>query len=130
LPNVLGKHDDLLRVFINLLENAINYSRENGKVTLVASVEREDCPLGRKAICVSVTDEGEGIPATEISRLTERFYRVDKSRSRNVGGTGLGLAIVKHILVRHLGKLVIDSTPGKGSVFAVYLPVYLPINMS
>jgi two-component system, OmpR family, phosphate regulon sensor histidine kinase PhoR len=61
-------------------------------------------------------------PPDEIPRLTERFYRVDKSRSRNVGGTDLGLAIVKHILVRHRGKLVITSSPGKGSTFNIYLP--------
>ena len=64
-----------------------------------------------------MNDEGEGIPAAEIPRLTERFYRVDKSRSRNIGGTGLGLAIVKHILVRHRGLLTIESTVGKGSTF-------------
>ena len=125
LPDVLGKRDDLQRVFINLLENAINYSRENGTVGLTAQVVEGDNPISRKAICISVTDEGEGISATEIPRLTERFYRVDKSRSRNMGGTGLGLAIVKHILVRHRGKLVIESTLGVGSTFSVYLPVDL-----
>ncbi|AZV77151.1 GHKL domain-containing protein [Parasedimentitalea marina] len=130
LPVVLGKHDDLLRVFINLLENAINYSRENSTINLTAAVTDNDSPLGAKAICVAVTDQGDGIPEAEISRLTERFYRVDKSRSRNVGGTGLGLAIVKHILVRHLGKMVIESTPGKGSVFTVYLPVHQADRMS
>ena len=123
LPDVLGKRDDLLRVFINLLENAINYSHEIGTVSLTAQVLEGGNPLSRKAICISVADEGEGIPEAEIPRLTERFYRVDKSRSRNVGGTGLGLAIVKHILVRHRGKLVIESTLGVGSTFSVYLPV-------
>ena len=126
LPEVLGKRDDLLRVFINLLENAINYSRENGAISLTTQVVEKDNPLNRRAICVSVVDEGEGIPEVEIPRLTERFYRVDKSRSRNVGGTGLGLAIVKHILVRHRGRLVIESTAGVGSTFSVYLPVDLP----
>ncbi len=123
LPEVLGKPDDLMRVFINLLENAINYSRPNGTITLMDEVVGSDNPLGRQAICISVRDEGEGIPAGEISRLTERFYRVDKSRSRNLGGTGLGLSIVKHILVRHRGRLTIESTPGVGSTFRVYLPV-------
>ena len=125
LPAVLGKYDDLLRVFINLAENAINYSRDSGTVVISAEVKGKTNPFGKDAICVSVIDEGEGIPAGEIPRLTERFYRVDKSRSRNVGGTGLGLAIVKHILVRHHGKLVIKSTPGLGSTFSVYLPIVL-----
>lgn len=123
LPHVLGKRDDLLRVFINLLENAINYSREVGTVCLTAQVVEQENPLNCKAIRISVKDEGEGIPAIEIPRLTERFYRVDKSRSRNVGGTGLGLAIVKHILVRHRGRLVIESELGVGSTFSVFLPV-------
>ena len=120
---VYGKQEDLLRVFINLLENALNYSRENGTVTLGIAVVGTDNPLGCEAVCASVSDEGEGIPAEEIPRLTERFYRVDKSRSRHVGGTGLGLSIVKHILVRHRGILQIESTQGKGSTFSVYLPI-------
>lgn len=123
LPNILGKRDDIARVMINLLENAINYSRENGSITVSAQSISPKNPLGVEAVCVAVSDEGEGIPAAEIPRLTERFYRVDKSRSRNVGGTGLGLAIVKHILVRHRGVLTIESTVGKGSTFTAYLPV-------
>ncbi|WP_160115982.1 sensor histidine kinase [Candidatus Halocynthiibacter alkanivorans] len=123
LPGLLGKHDDLVRMFINLLENAINYSRDGSKVTLSTCVEQTGNPLGKPAVCICIRDEGIGIPADEIPRLTERFYRVDKSRSRNVGGTGLGLAIVKHILVRHRGHLLIDSTPGHGSTFKVCLPL-------
>jgi two-component system phosphate regulon sensor histidine kinase PhoR len=69
-----------------------------------------------------VIDQGEGIPRKHIPRLTERFYRVDTARSRELGGTGLGLAIVKHIVNRHRGQLEIDSTPGEGSRFTVYLP--------
>jgi two-component system phosphate regulon sensor histidine kinase PhoR len=71
---------------------------------------------------VSIADEGEGIPREAIPRLTERFYRVDVKRSRERGGTGLGLAIVKHILNRHQGRMHIESTPGKGSTFTVFLP--------
>jgi two-component system, OmpR family, phosphate regulon sensor histidine kinase PhoR len=123
LPGLLGKHDDLVRMLINLLENAINYSHEGSKITLSAGVEQAPGPLGNTAICIAIRDEGIGIPADEIPRLTERFYRVDKSRSRYVGGTGLGLAIVKHILVRHRGKLVITGSPGKGSTFKTYLPL-------
>ncbi len=123
LPAIQGKHDDLLRVFINLLENAINYSGAASQVTLTAKVASHKNPLAKTALCIAISDQGDGIPAAEIPRLTERFYRVDKSRSRNVGGTGLGLAIVKHILVRHRGKLTIESEQAKGSTFSVYLPV-------
>jgi two-component system phosphate regulon sensor histidine kinase PhoR len=123
LPELPGLHDDLVRALINLLENAINYSREGGTVRLTATVVRDQSPLNKPALSIAIQDEGEGIPAQDIPRLTERFYRVDKSRSRNIGGTGLGLAIVKHILVRHRSKLVIDSTFGKGSTFTVFLPL-------
>ncbi|PHQ94325.1 MAG: hypothetical protein COB40_12475 [Marinosulfonomonas sp.] len=126
LPALPGQHDDLVRVFINLLENAINYGRAGGEIQVTALAQTGANPLGQAAISISVRDQGEGIPAADIPRLTERFYRVDKSRSRNVGGTGLGLAIVKHVLVRHRGKLVIESTPGQGSTFSVYLPLMPP----
>lgn len=126
LPELLGKHDDLLRVLINLLENAINYSPEGGEVKLTATLNHDRNPLNKPALCIAVRDQGDGISAHEIPRLTERFYRVDKSRPRNIGGTGLGLAIVKHILVRHRGKLVIDSVQGQGSTFSVYLPLGKP----
>ena len=122
LSRVLGKHDDLVRVLINLLENAVMYSRANSVITLHASVVADN-PLGKKGIAIRITDQGEGIPKAEIPRLTERFYRVDKSRSRNAGGTGLGLAIVKHILRRHRGVLDIQSTLGEGSTFTVFLPL-------
>jgi len=126
LPDILGKHDDLVRLFINLLENAINYSGADSTVTLSAIVAPKTNPLSRSAVCIAIRDQSEGIPAAEIPRLTERFYRVDKSRSRNVGGTGLGLAIVKHILVRHRGRLEIESMLGEGSTFNVYLPIENP----
>lgn len=123
LPVVMGRQDDLIRVLINLLENAIHYSRQHGEIHLTACVKRGDNPLGQDALMIAVKDDGEGIAAEEIPNLTQRFYRVDKSRSRNMGGTGLGLAIVKHILVRHRGELVIESILGQGSTFSVYLPL-------
>jgi len=123
LPAIMGRQDDLVRVLINLLENAIHYSRPDGEIHLTAHVDRGDNPLGQDAITISVKDDGEGIAADEIPFLTQRFYRVDKSRSRNMGGTGLGLAIVKHILVRHRGELAIDSVVGEGSTFTIYLPL-------
>ena len=107
----------------SLIENAINYSGEGTIIKVsVKSIEKEKDFLGR-ALKITVSDQGEGISWEEIPRLTERFYRVDRSRSRDMGGTGLGLAIVKHILVRHKGKLSIDSIKGKGSNFNIYLPI-------
>ncbi len=123
LPDVMGRQDDLIRVLINLLENAIHYSRQGGEINLTARVERDGNPLGQDALMIAIKDDGDGIAAAEIPNLTQRFYRVDKSRSRNLGGTGLGLAIVKHILVRHRGELVIDSVLGQGSTFTIYLPL-------
>lgn len=123
LPAITGRQDDLLRVLINLLENAVHYSRPDGQIHLLARVDTGANPLEEPAIAISITDDGEGIAAAEIPFLTQRFYRVDKSRSRNMGGTGLGLAIVKHILVRHRGELDIQSTLGQGAVFTIYLPL-------
>ncbi len=123
LPVVAGRPDDITRLFINLLENAIFYSQDNGHVSVQAGVASPSNPLGKPAVFISVSDDGEGIAAEDIPKLTERFYRVDKSRSRHLGGTGLGLAIVKHILVRHRGRLVIESELGKGSCFTVFLPI-------
>jgi len=116
LPTLPGKHTDLVQVLINLLENAINYSRENTEICLTARRTPSD-------VIIEIQDQGEGIPAQDIPRLTERFYRVEKSRSRNVGGTGLGLAIVKHILIRHRARLEIESKQGVGSTFRVILPL-------
>jgi len=119
---VVGDRDELIQVFQNLIHNAIKYGREGGEVKVrfgsAAPTKRE----GAGQIFVSVQDQGEGIPREAIPRLTERFYRVDVKRSRERGGTGLGLAIVKHILNRHQGRLQIESTPGEGSTFTVFLP--------
>ena len=79
---------------------------------------------GGPGLAVAIEDRGEGIPSEQIPRLTERFYRVDKARSRELGGTCLGLAIVKHIVNRHRGRLAIESREGVGSTFTVYLPVF------
>ncbi len=122
LPMARGDQDELTLVFRNLIDNAISYGRAGTRVT-VKAVAVERIPDSRlPGISVSIRDQGEGIAAEHIPRLTERFYRVDKGRSRSIGGTGLGLAIVKHVVSRHRGRLVIDSTVGKGSIFTVYLP--------
>ncbi|MFI4988357.1 MAG: ATP-binding protein [Alphaproteobacteria bacterium] len=124
--SVLGHGDELAQVFQNLIDNALKYGRRGSAVRVaVRSVERAPLPLGRAAaaglVAVAVADEGEGIAKEQIPRLTERFYRVDAARSRELGGTGLGLAIVKHIVSHHRGALQIESEIGKGSLFTVYL---------
>ncbi len=116
-PPVAGDRDQLAEVFENLIGNAVKYGKEGGAVRVSVTAG----PPGE--IAISVEDEGEGIPAEHIPRLTERFYRVDAARSRERGGTGLGLAIVKHIVSRHRGRLSITSTPGQGSRFTVTLPL-------
>jgi two-component system phosphate regulon sensor histidine kinase PhoR len=133
LPRVIGDDDELTQVFQNLIDNAIKYGRPGSSVRVAAWLAERgrdalDNPLpprmrGSSAVAIAVMDEGEGIAREHLSRLTERFYRVDTARSRDLGGTGLGLAIVKHILNRHRAVLEIDSQPGKGSCFTVYLPV-------
>ena len=111
-----GDSDQLTQVFQNLIDNALKYGREGTTVDVAAALQDNE-------VAVSVADHGEGIPAEHLPRLTERFYRVDKARSRKLGGTGLGLAIVKHIVNRHRGHLSVDSRIGEGSRFTVALPV-------
>ena len=110
-----GSLQEIRSALGNLVSNAVRYTPEGGEITLVW---RERAGEG----VFSVTDTGEGIAAEHIPRLTERFYRVDRSRSRETGGTGLGLAIVKHVLTRHGARLEIQSTPGKGSTFSAIFP--------
>ncbi len=119
LPLVTGDADELTQVFQNLIENGIKYSHRNSTVSITA----EPDPSHQNQLRISIRDMGEGIEASQIPRLTERFYRVDKGRSRDMGGTGLGLAIVKHILIRHRAYLHIDSELGQGSIFSVFLPI-------
>ncbi len=118
LPNVLGDADELAQVFQNLIDNAIKYGKPHGEIT-VAVAERQSA--AGASVGIAVTDRGDGIPGEHLPRLTERFYRIDTARSREMGGTGLGLAIVKHILNRHRGRLEISSTIGVGSTFTVWL---------
>ena len=122
LPQVFGNADQLTAVFHNLVDNAIKYGRENTAVDVSAEAVERIPDVGRRGVLVVVRDQGEGIAAEHLPRLTERFYRVDKGRSRSMGGTGLGLAIAKHIVNRHRGRLVVDSTIGIGSSFKVFLP--------
>lgn len=111
--------DQLGQVLRNLLENAIRHGREGGEVVLRVVAEARQ---GKPGVLLSVSDDGPGIPKQHLPRLTERFYRVDRGRSRAAGGTGLGLAIVKHIVNRHRGVLGIESEEGQGARFSVWLP--------
>lgn len=120
---VPGDAGQLLQVFSNLVENAVKYGKDGGRVTITMMPRAIHARLRGEAIQVIVEDNGDGIAAHHIARLTERFYRVDNHRSRQVGGTGLGLAIVKHIINRHRGRMVIESTLGQGTKISVYLPI-------
>ena len=117
--SVKADYDAMMQVFINLLDNAINYSKENSIITINFDEETNNYKLYLK---ISITDEGDGIEQKYINRITQRFYRVDKNRSRMQGGTGLGLAIVKHIIQRHQGELEIKSKVGIGSTFSALFP--------
>jgi len=114
-PDVMGSLEELRSAFANLASNAVRYSPNGGTIRLKWA-------RGENDLQFAVTDCGIGIEPIHISRLTERFYRVDKSRSRETQGTGLGLAIVKHVLIRHGGRLSISSVPGQGSTFTASLP--------
>lgn len=118
-PFVVGVRDELTQVFQNLIENAIKYSAPDSDIII------RGLPVAKNAkfLCVQIVDTGDGIEPKHIPRLTERFYRIDKGRSRLKGGTGLGLAIVKHVLIRHRGWMEITSEMGVGSTFSVFLPI-------
>lgn len=117
LPPVMGDPFKLEQVFINLFDNAIKYT-ENGGISIEMSASEQN-------VIISMSDTGPGIPPEHTSRIFERFYVVDKSRSKKLGGTGLGLSIVKHIILLHNGKIAVESTPGKGTKFVITLPAYM-----
>lgn len=120
--HTLGDGDQLTQVFTNLVENAIKYGGAEQTVSVTAQRSLHDPILRGPAIEIVIADQGPGIDPVHLPRLTERFYRADGHRSRELGGTGLGLAIVKHILNRHRGRLKITSQLGQGSQFTVILP--------
>ena len=117
LPPAHADHDRLSQILINLVDNAVKYTEAGGQVTV-----RATAAVGGGVLVVDVVDTGIGIPAADLPRITERFYRVDKARSRELGGTGLGLAIVKHLVIAHGGELTIDSTVGQGTTVRFTLP--------
>ncbi len=119
LPEVLGDRDELAQIVQNLLDNAVKYGRPRSEVRVTGGAGSG--PAGTM-VRIAVSDQGDGIASEHLPRLTERFYRVDTARSRELGGTGLGLAIVKHIVSRHRGRLDIASELGQGSTFTIWLP--------
>jgi two-component system, OmpR family, phosphate regulon sensor histidine kinase PhoR len=113
---VLAERGQLEQALVNLLDNAVKFNRQGGEVRVEVTRKPED------RIRITVADTGIGIPSTDLSRIFERFYRVDKARSREMGGTGLGLSIVKHVIERLDGSVSVESQLGKGTVFTILLP--------
>jgi signal transduction histidine kinase len=112
---VRGDETQLTSMFTNLVDNAVKYTPAGGKVEVTGGFEGSE-------IVIRVSDTGIGIPQAKLPRIFERFYRVDKARSKETGGTGLGLSIVKHTAENHGGRVSVESTQGEGSTFTVYLP--------
>jgi two-component system phosphate regulon sensor histidine kinase PhoR len=115
---VYGDRQYLEQVFINILDNAIKYGHERGRI-IISGTERD-----QREVEISVKDDGIGIPKEDLLRVFERFYRVDKGRSHDLGGTGLGLSIVKHIVQAHGGRVWAESQLGEGSTFYFTLPLH------
>jgi two-component system phosphate regulon sensor histidine kinase PhoR len=130
LPPILGDEERLGQVFTNLLDNAIKYTPDQGTITIGARLVEGEVGVGGAPMAgplpamieVTIADTGIGIPPQDLPRIFERFYRVDKARSRELGGTGLGLSIVKHLVEGHGGSVWAESR-GKGSRFLVRLPI-------
>jgi two-component system phosphate regulon sensor histidine kinase PhoR len=117
---IAGDREELLRLFENLIENGLKYGASGGRV--IVSLIRATSNEGAPEVRVMVRDFGPGIAPEHLPRLTERFYRVDVGDSRSQGGTGLGLSLVKHILIRHRGRLLIESVFRKGATFTACFP--------
>lgn len=111
-----GSDAEIISICSNLIHNAVRHTQDGTKITILWFINKQN------EACLTIKDDGQGIPAEHIAHLTERFYRIDKGRSRDKGGTGLGLAIVQHIVQRHGGQLIINSEVGKGSEFIVSFP--------
>jgi two-component system sensor histidine kinase SenX3 len=113
---VRGDRRQLVSAVGNLVENAVKYSRDGGSVQVRAS-------RSNGTVEIVVVDQGVGIPQRDLDRIFERFYRVDRARSRATGGTGLGLSIVRHVATNHGGEVVVNSIEGEGSTFVLRLPI-------
>jgi two-component system phosphate regulon sensor histidine kinase PhoR len=117
---VQADRDRLAQILINLVDNAVKYTPAGGRVTVRAAGPIDGM------VEIAVIDTGVGIPPSDLPRITERFYRVDRARSRELGGTGLGLAIVKHLVTAHGGQLRIESQPDHGTTVRITLPAGSP----
>ena len=122
LPMVRADRDRLVQILVNVLDNAVKFTPEGGSVSITASPEVQG------SVVIKITDTGIGISKSELPRLGERFYRIDKTRSREMGGTGLGLSIVKHLMKAHEGSIEIESTLGKGTTVSLHFPVSLTVS--
>jgi two-component system phosphate regulon sensor histidine kinase PhoR len=122
LPRVRADRDRLVQILVNVLDNAVKFTPEGGSVSITASPEVQE------SVVIKITDTGIGISKSELPRLGERFYRIDKTRSREMGGTGLGLSIVKHLMKAHEGSMEIESTLGKGTTVSLHFPVLQKIS--
>ena len=122
LPMVCADRDRLVQILVNVLDNAVKFTPEGGSVSITASPEVQG------SVVIKITDTGIGISKSELPRLGERFYRIDKTRSREMGGTGLGLSIVKHLMKAHEGSMEIESTLGKGTTVSLHFPVLQKIS--
>jgi len=118
LPPVRADRDRLAQILLNILDNAVKFTPELGNISIKAFDNKKGY------VIVRIIDTGIGIPRNEITRLGERFYRVDKTRSREMGGTGLGLSIVKHLMTAHNGRIEIESEQGKGTSVSLHFPVF------
>jgi two-component system phosphate regulon sensor histidine kinase PhoR len=123
---VIGDEDRLVQVLTNLLDNAVKYTPDGGTITVRLQALEPASGAEVGSVEISVADTGIGIPERDRPRVFERFYRVDKARSRELGGTGLGLAIVKHIVEQHDGQVWVEGNQPTGSRFVVRLPAARP----
>jgi len=124
--HIMADEDALERILLNIIDNAVKYTPKGGEIVITARQQdqppTDDVASTRREVCLAIADTGIGIPESELPRIFERFYRVDKARSREVGGTGLGLSIVKHLVERHGGRIDVQSEVGKGSTFTLTFP--------
>jgi two-component system phosphate regulon sensor histidine kinase PhoR len=117
MPYIRADRDRFAQILVNVLDNAVKFTSEAGDVYIEAGQKDSD-------VVLTITDTGIGISKEEVQRLGERFYRVDRSRSRDLGGTGLGLSIVKHLMIAHGGKMEIESQLGHGTKVSLFFPIH------